>query len=353
MKDNSKIQYKVFDVTGKQGFFTVKKQTTKLSEKDLRANAVVPVYSSQNSNNGIMGFTNREPDFLIEEKPALVFGDHTRCMDIVEYSFCAADNVKILMPKCNNKYELIYIASSWKKRIPDMGYSRHWRKAKKVGIELPVDNQGNPDYVFMAEYSKEKQKELLSRYKSFIQSIIAGIDYQEVPSAHNKKWKDVSLDDLFVVKPGKRLETRNKAPGNRPFIGATDNGNGITGFVGNENTSKDNNVLGVNYNGAPCIAFYHPYDCIFSDDVKRLHLKEHADNKFIYLFFVAIFSQQKSKYSYGYKFKEQRMLRQKLMVPVKDNGKADYEYMEQYAKNMMLKKYKQYLSFLERKEQKQ
>ena len=47
------------------------------------------------------------------------------------------------------------------------------------------------------------------------------------------------------------------------------------------------------------------------------------------------------------------MLRQKLMIPVKDNGKADYEYMEQYAKNMMLKKYKQYLSFLERKEQKQ
>ena len=84
-----------------------------------------------------------------------------------------------------------------------------------------------------------------------------------------------------------------------------------------------------------------------------MHLKEHADNKFIYLFFVAIFSQQKSKYSYGYKFKEQRMLRQKLMIPVKDNGKADYEYMEQYAKNMMLKKYKQYLSFLERKEQKQ
>ena len=78
-----------------------------------------------------------------------------------------------------------------------------------------------------------------------------------------------------------------------------------------------------------------------------------ADNKYMYLFFVAIFAQQRTKYSYGYKFNEQRMLRQKLMVPVKGDGEPDYEYMEQYAKNMMLKKYTQYLSFLERKEQKQ
>ena len=104
----------------------------------------------------------------------------------------------------------------------------------------------------------------------------------------------------------------------------------------------------MNYNGAPCIAFYHPYECIFSDDVKRLHLKAHEDNEFVLLFFVAIFAQQKVKYSYGYKFKEQRMLRQKLMLPVDDAGEPDYAYMEQYAKNMMLRKYRQYLAFLER-----
>lgn len=108
------------------------------------------------------------------------------------------------------------------------------------------------------------------------------------------------------------------------------------------------NVLGVNYNGAPCIAFYHPYECIFTDDVKRLHLRNYEDNKFVLLFFVSVFAQQRSKYSYGYKFKEQRMLRQKLMLPVTDSGKPDYEYMEQYAKNMILRKYQQYLAFLDR-----
>lgn len=36
------------------------------------------------------------------------------------------------------------------------------------------------------------------------------------------------------------------------------------------------------------------------------------------------------------------------MLPVTDGGRPDYEYMEQYAKNMMLKKYEQYLGFIER-----
>lgn len=166
-----------------------------------------------------------------------------------------------------------------------------------------------------------------------------------------KTWDEFPLEDVFTVSAGKRLETRNKVPGNRPFIGAAEGGNGVTGFVGNDNASRDSNVLGVNYNGAPCIAFYHPYECVFTDDVKRLHLKNYEDGSNVLLFFTEVFAGQRSKYSYGYKFKEKRMLRQKLMLPVNDSGEPDYEYMEQYAKNMMLRKYKQYMTFLEKKSQ--
>lgn len=164
-----------------------------------------------------------------------------------------------------------------------------------------------------------------------------------------KKWEPFSLDDVFTVSAGKRLETRNKVSGSRPFIGATDNSNGVTGFVGNDNASKDSNVLGVNYNGAPCIAFYHPYECIFTDDVKRMHLKSYVDNKFVLLFFTAIFAQQRSKYSYGYKFKERRMLQQKILLPINNDGEPDYEYMEQYIRNMMIRKYQDYLNYLDSK----
>ena len=149
-----------------------------------------------------------------------------------------------------------------------------------------------------------------------------------------KEWDEFVLDDIFTTGAGKRLETRNKVEGMRPFIGATDNGNGVTGFVGNDNASKDSNVLGVNYDGTPCIAFYHPYECIFTDSVKRLHLKNQEDNKFVLLFFTSIFAMQRVKYSYGYKFKEKRMHRQKLMLPVDDKGRPDYAYMTLYSTEM-------------------
>lgn len=159
-------------------------------------------------------------------------------------------------------------------------------------------------------------------------------------------WKEIFLEDLFFVKSGKRLTNADKINGQRPFIGATDNTNGITGFVNNSNESLDKNVLGVNYNGAPCICFYHPYECVFTDDVKRLHLKNHEDNQYIFLFLKSVIMQQKSKYNYGYKFNEKRMLRQLLLVPVDDHDNPDYQFMEDCGRRMMAKKYVQYLNFL-------
>lgn len=134
--------------------------------------------------------------------------------------------------------------------------------------------------------------------------------------------------------------------GNIPFIGATDSNNGITGWIATVNSSFDRNVLGVNYNGSVVENFYHGYGCVFSDDVKRLHLKNHADNKFILLFVKTLILQQKVKYTYGYKFNGQRMERQKILLPVDERGYPDYAYMEQYGKQLMVQCYQRYLNYI-------
>ena len=36
------------------------------------------------------------------------------------------------------------------------------------------------------------------------------------------------------------------------------------------------------------------------------------------------------------------------MLPVNDAGNPDYEYMEQYIKNLMIKKYKEYIEYVEK-----
>lgn len=36
-----------------------------------------------------------------------------------------------------------------------------------------------------------------------------------------------------------------------------------------------------------------------------------------------------------------------IMVPVNSSGQPDYDYMEQYTKNLMIKKYRQYLDYVD------
>ncbi|AEN77836.1 methylase [Ligilactobacillus ruminis DSM 20403 = NBRC 102161] len=255
--------------------------------------------------------------------------------------------------ECLNVYNGLFIERclSSNKAFFSHGHSWTGKRLAKTKVMLPVDNDGEPGYAYMAEYAQQKRDAMLAKYRAYVEARIAELgEYVEIPKLDEKEWKEYALEKLFSVSAGKRLTNADKIDGNRPFIGATDNSNGITGFVGNSNSSCDKNILGVNYNGAPCIAFYHPYECIFTDDVKRLHLLHHEDNEYVLLFFKTIVMQQRTKYSYGYKFKEKRMLRQKLMIPIDDDGKPDYEYMEQYAKNMMLRKYEQYLTFLRGKE---
>ena len=67
---------------------------------------------------------------------------------------------------------------------------------------------------------------------------------------HDREWKEFRICDIFIIKAGKRLTKTDMTSGNKPFIGATDNNNGITEFVSNTNVSEDCNVLGVNYNGS-------------------------------------------------------------------------------------------------------
>lgn len=149
---------------------------------------------------------------------------------------------------------------------------------------------------------------------------------------HDREWNEFRICDIFIIKAGKRLTKSDMTSGNKPFIGATDNNNGITEFVSNTNVSEDCNVLGVNYNGSVVENFYHPYTCIFSDDVKRFQTKQVQGNKYIYLFMKTVILQQKCKYAYGYKFNEKRMQKQSLLLPVDESGNPDYAFMEQYIK---------------------
>ena len=121
----------------------------------------------------------------------------------------------------------------------------------------------------------------------------------------------------------------------------------MTAFVSNNNKSLDEDVLGINYNGSVVENFYHPYQAIFSDDVKRLNWKDEAmGNKYSYLFLKQMILSQKIKYAYGYKFNGERMKHQKIMLPVTEAGLPDYDYMKSYMQKQELEQIFKILNYL-------
>lgn len=304
----------------------------------------IPYVSSSAINNGVDAFIgNGGKVRKFEECLTLANSGSVGKTFYHSYEFIASDHVTSLKSDKLNKYSYLFIATIVQRLEEKYSFNREINDVRinKEKIVLPVDESGNPDYAFMEQYIKERERQIIQNYIGYI-----GYDAQiggGITPLNQKEWKEFYLCDIFTIRPGKRLTKSNMKSGTTPFIGASDSNNGVTAFVGNTNVSKDSNVLGVNYNGSVVENFYHPYTCIFSDDVKRFALREHNGNEYVYLFMKTVILQQKSKYAYGYKFNEERMQKQMILLPTTANGQPDYDYMEQYVKRLFSALKLQYL----------
>ena len=306
-----------------------------------------PYVSSSALNNGVDNFiSNTEKVRIFSDCISLANSGSVGSSFYEPFPFVASDHITHLKNEKYNKYHYLFIASILNRLSQKYNFNREINdnRISREKIMLPVDVAGNLDLDFMEQYIKERESQLIQKYKDFIgKNIQSGGVLTDLKLV---KWKAFYINEIFSISAGKRLTKADMDSGRIPFIGATDSNNGITNWIATPNSSFDKNVLGVNYNGSVVENFYHPYGCIFSDDVKRLHLREHADNKYILLFFKTVILQQKVKYTYGYKFNGQRMERQKILLPVNEEGRPDYEFMEQYGKQIMLQKYQQYLNYI-------
>lgn len=338
--------------------FSVKRPAAR--NKDDYQEGAVPFVASGSVNNGVMKCCQPFEDEMLDAGGCITVSPVDGSAFYQPYPFLgrggAGSSVLMLYRNGINLYIGQFIARMVSNTCSgkyNYGHMGNKDSIKRERIMLPVTDAGEPDYQFMEDYIREMMAAKRKQYRDYVENRLELLKLAEANGGGGysdvlkfRRWSVFFLEDLFTVLPGKRLTNVDKTDGDRPFIGATDNNNGITGFVDNRNSSLDRNVLGVNYNGAPCIGFYHPYECIFTDDVKRLHLKKHEDNPYILLFMKAVILQQRTKYNYGYKFNESRMLRQLLSVPVTNAGQPDYDFMESFGRKMMANKYNQYLAFL-------
>lgn len=180
---------------------------------------------------------------------------------------------------------------------------------------------------------------------------------QQTPQVDTKKWKSFSYDEIFVIKKG----YYNKKPPisiNRigvPFIGASENHNGVTSFISMSDLNKysrdgkvvidekigrklfDAKCITVPNNGASVAESSYqsvPFTC--SHDVNPIYLKDKnvEFSSAIGLFLATLIRAEKYRWSYGRKWRPIRMSESTIKLPVKANGTPDWFFMENYIKSL-------------------
>ena len=166
----------------------------------------------------------------------------------------------------------------------------------------------------------------------------------------SKKWKEFAMKDLFkkiVVGKSKGLNHLSQTDGRVPYLGATNRNNGVLAFVQNEPSMlQKGNTIGFirNGNGSVGYSIYKRERFISTSDISF----GYADwlNKNIGLFFTTISDTVYGKYSFGYKRTNERLLKEKVMLPVDDAGNPDYAYMEAYTHNIIAQKRNEYINYI-------
>ena len=321
------VEWKEFKFTD---IFT-KIQRGKRLTKGNQVEGDAPYISSTATNNGVDNFISNE-DKVRKFDNCLTLansGSVGSCF-YQQYEFVASDHVTALQNKDFSKGVYLFLSSVIKRLEEKYSFNREINDVRisRETVILPVDTTGSPNWQYMEDYVKRLELEQLENVLEYIYIYRTISFHRDFQKSRSVEWKEFWLEDVCDIQSGVRLTQSDMTEGDRPFIGATEFNNGITAFVSNTNKSIDSNVLGVNYNGSVVKNFYHEYECVFSDDVKRLKLKDNAyQNKYVYLFLKQVILQQERKYAYGYKFNASRMKRQKIMLPVGQTGEPNYSYM--------------------------
>ena len=251
------------------------------------------------------------------------------------YSFVASDHVTELSKNELTKYTYLFIATIVSRIASKYSFNREVndKRIQKEKILLPITKEGSPDYVFMEEYMKEKERVILLQYKQYLSDLI---DNQQITmggvNLNNKiEWRCFMLGDKGIN-----------------YLGATNVNNGVLCQVENkeEYVQKGNCIAFIrNGEGSMGYSVYKAEDFIATSDIS-VGYNPHL-NKYIGMFITTIADKVRGKYNFGYKRSATRLAKESVMLPVMSDGQPDYAFMEAYMRNKESKCLKQYVDYLE------
>lgn len=305
----------------------------------------IPYASSTALNNGIDDYIGNTKNIRVFENCLTIANSGSVGSTFYQpFKVIASDHVTKLQNKNFNKYTYLFLATMISRLQEKYSFNREINdyRIRKEKILLPIDKNGNPDYVFMENYMRKKETELLGKYEKYISS---KIKHLEKELDKEVEWKEFKIGNIFDVFTGSLLPKKALKNGNIPRITATDNDNGVIGFyekTNHKNYRELSNFISVSFLGS---VFYHPYTASLDMKIHAIKIPNLELNKYIGEFLVLCFKRTASYSSYGNQLSSTDLPKKKVLLPIDEKGNPDFEYMENYTKQIEQKKLKDYLEY--------
>lgn len=150
-------------------------------------------------------------------------------------------------------------------------------------------------------------------------------------------WRDFAIGDLFWVRKGQRLIRSARSTGSTRFIGASEKNNGVTDLA-DAPAIFSGGCLTVPYNGNSVgWAFYQDAPFFASDDVNVLEPRVPM-SRWTLLFIAAVIRKAKGRYTYGYKWNQERMIRSTVRLPATPPGDPNFAAMDRVMRGLPFSK---------------
>ncbi len=165
---------------------------------------------------------------------------------------------------------------------------------------------------------------------------------------NDRKWGIFLIGDLFCVKRPPARNKDNYEIGNVPFVASGSVNNGVMKCckpLENEKLDKAGCITVSPVDGS---AFYQPYPFLGRGGAGSSVLMLYTDNINLYSgqFIAKMISNTCAcKYTYGHMGNKDGIRRERIMLPIDEDNKPDYQFMEDYVKELMSKKREQYLDY--------
>ncbi|SFQ55610.1 restriction endonuclease subunit S [Parafilimonas terrae] len=327
------------------------KKGKRLTKADMTAGNT-PFIGAIDSNNGYTEFISQDPNHKGNTITVTYNGSVAEAF-YQPADFWASDDVNVLYPKFNlNRNIALFICAVIKKEKYRFNYGRKWHliRMRESEILLPATKAGEPDFNFMDKFISSFPE---LKYDNNV--AVSNPKEKRILSLDTSKWKTFKYggkEGVFIIKNG----YYNKKPdvtetGEIPFIGATENNNGVTGYYSLfdiETNHKDErsaahdldkkifkgNCITVSNNGSVGCAFYQRNDFTCSHDINILYLKEREWNEYLAMFVCTLIQLEKYRWAYGRKWRPVRMPISEIKLPVTKQGKIDWEFMESFVKSL-------------------